>query len=133
MRCELCGKPVFEKIFATVDNARLLVCPECAGAFGEDIKEFQEKTFAKKTQPARLERKPALQLDEGLDLRQDFGQLIRKKRQQAGLTIEELAKKIFEKESILHKVENQKLVPSDALIKKFEKALQVSLREKNSQ
>lgn len=128
MRCELCGKQVFEKISADIEGSRALVCPECAGAFGKEIDvEEPARQFARKPE---FKRTASQAPSEGLDLKQNFGQLARQKRQQASLTVEELAKKIFEKESVLHKVENQKIVPSDALVVKLEKALQISLREK---
>lgn len=131
MRCELCGKTVFEKIFAEVEGKRSMVCQECAGAFGRDIKSFDDERPSISRQG--LEREKAAKkpvLDEGLDLSEDFGKRISAKRQKIGLTVEELARKIFEKESTLHKIEAQKLIPSDSLVSKLEKALSVSLREK---
>jgi len=134
MRCELCGKPVFERIYAEVEGSRKLVCQECAGAFGKDIKSFGQESFAP-SRPSFGERKiaPRIQLDEGLDLSEDFGKKVSSKRQKLGLTVEELARKIFEKESTIHKIEAQKLVPSDAMVSKLEKALSISLREKTEE
>ncbi len=128
MRCEVCGKALFEKIFANIDGSRMLVCPECAGAHGSEITEFSDNAGVAERQFSQP--KASIGISEGHDLKQGFGSVVRKKRQQLNLTVEELAKKIFEKESILHKIENQKIVPSDPMVSKLEKALQVSLREK---
>jgi len=128
MRCEVCGKALFEKISANIDGSRMLVCPECAGAHGSEITEFSSTQSVQQKQS--FQPSARIGISEGLDLKQDFGSIVRKKRQQLNLTVEELAKKIFEKESILHKIENQKIVPSDPMVSKLEKALQISLREK---
>lgn len=133
MRCEVCGKAVSEKTIAEIDGAELIVCSDCA-KLGTIIQApvkpqaFQQQVFRKKLSGQNPVQRIAF--DEGLDLKSDFGLLVRKKRQALGITVEELGKKIFEKESVLHKIENQKLMPSDSLIKKLEKELQVSLKEK---
>lgn len=132
MRCEVCGKLVFEKTLAEIDSTQLIVCEDCAN-LGTLVPMPKMPSSSGKIFIKQKSREPRIELDEGLDLRQDYGILVRRKRQELGLTNEELAKKIFEKESIVQKIENQKLVPSDAMVKKLEKALQLSLREKNQE
>jgi putative transcription factor len=46
------------------------------------------------------------------------------------LSIEELAKKIGEKESLLRKIEKEEIRPSDKVIDKLERFLKIKLREK---
>ncbi len=65
----------------------------------------------------------------GLDVVADYGAAIKKARQKKSLTVEELAKRIFEKASTLHRVESQALAPSDGLIQKLEKELGINLKE----
>ncbi|HIH21599.1 MAG: TIGR00270 family protein [Candidatus Diapherotrites archaeon] len=129
MNCELCGKPAFEKTFVEIDGAVLLACDECS-TLGSIVQE--PRAESQKMRKAFIQKKPFLpsrELDEGLSLKADYGSAVRNKRQALGLTLEELAKKMFEKESVLQKIESQKLIPSEQLVAKLEKALQLSLRE----
>lgn len=59
-----------------------------------------------------------------------YGELLRHAREKKGLTIQEVAEKMFEKESFLHKIESGKAVPDDKLTKKLENFFGVSLSEK---
>ena len=77
--------------------------------------------------PPRFREK---EFDLGLEIVPDFGKRIRKAREAKGLTAKELAMKIFEKESLLHRIENQAIKPSDLMIEKLEKQLGIQLKKK---
>ncbi|MCD6247697.1 MAG: TIGR00270 family protein [Candidatus Diapherotrites archaeon] len=120
MRCEVCGREA-KLIRAEIEGAELLVCSKCA-SLGKPLykPEGKSKLFARKDYP---------KIEEPFTLIENYGEVIRKAREKKGLTREELAKKLFEKESVLQRIEANKLEPSDALVLKLEKVLGITLRE----
>jgi putative transcription factor len=58
---------------------------------------------------------------------EDLGAIVQKAREKLGITREELALKVFEKSSVIHKIEAGNFVPDDKAIKKLEAALGVKL------
>ena len=134
MDCEICGARTKEKKAIEVDGSTLMVCGECA-SFGREkpIEAAMPRGPAKAAQPHAFQGfVPGKEekFDLGLDLVQGYGNLIRKARERKGLTAAEAAKKIFEKESVLHRIESESIKPSDALIAKLQKELGIKLKEK---
>lgn len=121
MRCEVCGKDFPKLIRAEIEGAELMVCTECA-KLGKTL-DFQRpasqsqksKVFA----PARIEEPP--------ELIENFGAEVKRARERLGLTREELAKKIFEKESLLVRIENDGFEPEEKIVRKLEKVLGIKL------
>jgi len=139
MDCEICGKNLSlgKKIVLDLDGTELVVCEDCSG-FGSKIDEIEEPVKEKKKpvgQASVVAGKPKTalpkekELDLGLELVADYGTVIRRAREKKKLTIEELAKKIFEKESTLHRIESQAMLPSDEIVKKLEKELEIDLSD----
>ncbi len=83
-----------------------------------------EKRFPSKTPPNYPQQKL-----EASTLIEEFGKKIMQARQRKGLKLEELAKNIFEKESVVQRIEAEKFTPSDKVIRKLEKELEINLRE----
>lgn len=126
MRCEVCGReirgPPFRKV---IEGARVIVCAQCA-PFGDS-----EWSPTKPKQPtsSKQSRKSEFEVVERFELVEDYGERIRMARQNASMSIEELAKKLAEKESVVKKLEKQELTPTDELIKKIKNVLKVDLLE----
>jgi len=59
-----------------------------------------------------------------------FGRVVREARERAGLSLEELGLRLNERKTVLAKVEDESLVPSDELIRKLEKLFGISLLSK---
>jgi len=59
----------------------------------------------------------------------DYGAKIRKARQRMGMTVEDFARKINEKESVIKKLEKEELNPDRKLIQKLTGALKIELLE----
>ncbi|MBI4918551.1 TIGR00270 family protein [archaeon] len=118
--CDLCGKE--NKLFtAKVEGTELNVCSEC-GKFGKVYKPV----------PPIKPPKPKQErvLPEVLDvLTADYSKLIRQAREKLGLTQEEFAKRLNERESFIQKVENGSLEPSIDTARKLEKLLNIKLVE----
>lgn len=134
MECEVCGKAIYgraEKV--SLDGARLYVCSSCA--------QFtpSHRTYETKQQPVqRAPRKPRPStprplrqelIRDNLALVTDYGQRIRKAREQQGYSHKELSRKIGERISLLQKVETEKMVPDRPLITKLERTLKIRLQE----
>jgi len=140
MECEICGKETSEVKTIDLEGSTLIACPECA-SYGKEIESGSSMSESARPSlstriirqpPAQTIRQPRFQNKELelVELIPDFGKVVRKAREGKGLTVKELAMKIFEKESLLHRIENQSIKPSDAIIAKLGKQLGVELKKK---
>lgn len=124
MECEICGKKV-EKVFvAEIEGVVLKVCEECSKS-GKILNVIDDK---KKNKPVTKTQK--LNYEEDYELIENYGMLIREARNQAGLSIEELARIVGEKSSYIRKIEKEEIRPSEKIISKLEKILRIKLTEK---
>jgi putative transcription factor len=126
MECEICGKSTLNNKIIEFEGQELIVCSGCSSFGREKIKKEKKESLI---QPRK---KPFHQkdLDAGFELIENWGNKIKRERELRGLTIKELARKLFEKESVMHKIEQEKIFPSNTLIEKIEKFFGISLREK---
>ena len=127
MQCEMCGEE--RPLYATeIEGTVLNVCKSCA-AYGKIIRPLSRpgtKTAKKKASVTRKEpRKEEPEIIESIV--EDYHIRIKRAREKRGLKQEELAKKIAEKESVIHKLESKHLEPSIKLAKKLEHALGIKL------
>jgi putative transcription factor len=130
MDCEICGEPVSRVRQTVVDGNILIVCDKCA-SFGKEKPAETGGKAAGQLHGVEIPRRLAQQeFDLGLEIVPDFGKIVLQARQAKGLTTKELAMKIFEKESLVHRIEHQGIKPSDSLIKKLEKELGIILKKK---
>ena len=120
MNCDLCGKNS-ELFKARIENAIMNVCSKCS-KFGEVIERVIEVN-ENKVVKNKIEEELIELIKEG------YGLIIKKAREKLGLTQEELAKKINEKASLIHKLENELIEPSLELAEKLEKFLKIKLIE----
>ncbi len=124
MQCDMCGKEG-ELYKAKVEGVEMNVCDRCS-KFGKVVKKVNvEVAEAKKI--FRREVKAEKEIVESVV--EDCGVKIKKKREKMGLKQEELAQKIAEKESMVHKIESGKMMPSMKLAKKLERFLEIKLVE----
>jgi putative transcription factor len=129
MDCEICGKTISKLKQVVIDGNTFFACEQCA-SFGK------EKAEAKAGKGIGMQGNAGQvpfsnkEFDLGLEITPDFGKRILQARQAKGMTTKELAMKIFEKESLVHRIEHQGIKPSDALIKKLEKELGITLKNK---
>ena len=118
MDCEICGNASRELFIVSVEGIRLRVCQDCSG-YGTFISNVEEEHYD--TRPVVVEERPEI------DLVDNYASLIGEARQKAGLTQEELAKKINESLNVLKKVEKGDLLPTEKLSKKLEKMFRIKL------
>ena len=141
MNCEICGKPIEGKPIRTkIDGSVLEVCKECS-KFGRVQRDTPlERKFVsrnKKGNPQNRNRPQAKpknvqrRRDEPMDeLVEDFNVIVRQARESKGWTREELGAKIYEKVSVINRIESGKMEPDIKLAKKLEKTLNITLIEK---
>jgi putative transcription factor len=59
----------------------------------------------------------------------NYGMLIKKSRESRGLTINDFAKMIKERDSVIKRIENEEMGPDDELTKRIENFLKIKLIE----
>ncbi len=124
MRCEICGKKIIGKPTKTkIESSIMVTCNECA-KFGKVQREPPKPVKRRPVKRAPRIREPSEEVIE------DYKTLIRAAREQKGWSREELAEKIYEKASVVNRIESGKMVPDIKLARKFEKTLKIKLIEK---
>lgn len=147
MICEMCGKKSEWIKTVFIEGTELKVCKECS-KFGEsaDVTGARPKknsTSAPVSRAVVNERLEARErrmrtrdvyrdMDTSEDLISDYASVIKDARRAHNMKQEDLAAKINEKVTIIAKVENGDMLPSDSLVKKLEKELGIKLTEKVS-
>jgi putative transcription factor len=124
--CEICGRPIEgEPIPVEVDKAVLYVCRSCAAQYGKRVTQRQPQSAVQKKPAPRpaAPRPPPLEVE----LVENFGAVIRRARENLGLSREALAAMLGVKETVLRRIEAGQLQPDLALAKKLERALGVRL------
>ena len=114
MECELCGRRATKK--GKLDGAIVNVCSNC--------QDYCEKIIEIKEAPVKREIKHEIQ-EISLDPR--FSEKIKKARESRNLTRETLSKQIQEKESIIIRLEQNKMRPTERIARKLEKALNIKI------
>ena len=122
MVCDMCGSKgnMFK---AEVEGAILAVCSKCS-RFGKVLGAIKQHE-GEKIKGKKAEEKPEL-----TDIMVDgYAEKIRKKREELGLTQKDFAKKINEKESLIHQLESGHFHPDIVLAKKLQRALGINILE----
>ncbi len=123
MACEMCGRAP-ATIRVSIEGSILSLCDAC-GKYGKAVGRiaFAQPKKAKEMTKTRPE-------EENEFVVANCGQLLKQKREQLGLKQEEFARKIAVKESVLHKMETNAMVPGIEEARRIEKALGLKLIEK---
>lgn len=117
--CDLCGIDT-DLMPASVEGTILNVCRKCS-RFGKVLR-IQTKREEK---PRRIIKEP-----EEVDIiAKDYSSIIKNARENLGMRQEDLARKINEKESLIHRIESGHAEPNMAFAKKLENALNIKLIE----
>lgn len=114
MECELCGRKALKK--GKMEGVIVNVCSNCEG--------FCEKIMEIKEEPKKIIRKEEIQ---EISLDPKFSEKIKRAREKLALTREQLANKIMEKESIIVRLEQNKMRPTEKIARKLESALKIKI------
>ena len=137
MDCELCGRPVQDRRFLIVlEGVKMYVCRECYMKLtkGKTVKTLetsitlrtqrvQQKMYK---QPKRAKLRSYI---EELEVVPDYAQRVKRARERLGWSIQVLAQKVGEKESVLRRIEAGRLIPTIDLARKLENILKIKLLE----
>jgi len=137
MLCELCGTDVPRTKMVTIEGTTLSVCPSCA-KFGDQTSvplkkqpgvpaEILRRLEARKR---RMTVRDVYSREGEATLVDDYSERIRKAREKKGWKQTELGTKVNERVSIIAKLESGEMIPTDAVVMKLEKALEIKLKEK---
>ncbi len=124
MECEICGRETNKIFVVEIEGAILEVCENCAKN-GRIISIKNEKGFEK-----REKKKIKREIEDELEIVENYGEIIKNAREKLKISIEELARRIGEKESLIRKIEREEIIPNDKIVEKLEKVLKIKLREK---
>ncbi len=135
----MCGKEMASLLPVRIEGTILNVCRDCA-RFGDNVRAGgkQGTTAEPSVIQARLQNRERRMKskdvyeggEESIELAEDFPRRIKEAREKMGWKQEELAAKMNERVSIIHKLESGGMHPDDALIRKVEKTLDIKLKEK---
>lgn len=125
--CERCGRRS-KLTLVKIDRAEMYVCDDCK-RFGSVVEKKIEYRPAPK--PAQINRagKPDALSKRGKELADDYPTRIQRGRERIGFSREDLGRKINERISVIAQLEHGQMHPSDTLIKKLQKALDIELME----
>ena len=129
MQCELCGRECDCKP-AMVDGVRMMLCPGCM-RHGKGITVKPESAVARKPDFGRIKRHKTVDVykDMSKELISNWNIIIKNAREKKDLTREQLGFRIGERTVTIAKIENGDLRPSDKLVEKLEKELDIKLVE----
>jgi len=157
VQCEMCGTDTSSPNTVKVEGAELDVCDSCAD-FGTEVRTEESSSTSSKYSTGSSSgsgggsssgsggsgrsgstasssgsgggggRRRDM-FDEMDELAQDYDQRIRRAREDAGLSQEELANQLNEKASLIRKLERGETLPSDSVQTKLERALDIDLTE----
>jgi len=133
MECELCGR-VCECKPADVDGVRMMLCPGCM-RHGKGIKPSADApTSLNRPILQRIKRPKEKDVYKDMDkeLVSNWNTIIKNAREKKGITREQLGFNIGERTVTISKIENGELRPSDKIVEKLEKELNIKLLEEVS-
>lgn len=131
MQCEMCGNDGDLKK-TKVEGAVLKLCDDCqdTGKVMETSTSSSSSGSSGRSSSSRKRSKPRGQQKE---LVRDFDERVKEARENEDLSIEDLADRLNEKESVIHRIESGKLKPDKRLAQKIKNQLEIELYEEVSE
>jgi putative transcription factor len=129
MQCELCGNECKDCKPATVDGVKMMLCPGCM-RHGKGLRSsLQAEPRNVVLQRISRPREKDVFVNMDKELVSKWNEKIKDARKKKGLTREQLGFNIGERTVTISKIENGDLRPSDKVITKLEKELEIKLIE----
>jgi putative transcription factor len=125
--CEICGREGAGYL-VMIEGARMQTCSECAK--GGKILEAP-RPVAPAPRPG-ASGAPLMRGRAELDIVSDFGAKIKAAREKMHIERNVLAEMISEKESTIERLEHEKMLPSESVALKLQKALGIKLLEQDA-
>jgi len=132
MRCEICGKKlVQEPIKTKIDGSIMITCKECS-KFGKVQREPPKPQRSRVPRVSKGTRRIQRPREPSEEVVENVKDIVRQAREKKGWSREELAAKIYEKASVVSRIESGKMIPDLKLAKKIEKTMNLILIEKTN-
>lgn len=148
VQCEMCGAETASPRTAKIEGAELQVCDDCVD-FGTEIRQpssggtttkystkrtgsaadSSDTTTSPSSGPSGGRSRRRDPFDDLEEIATDYDAVIRGAREAAGLSREDLGRQLNEKASLIRKLERGESLPSDAIRRKLERALDIDLVE----
>lgn len=122
--CEMCGSNVSSLVTAKVEGTIMKVCSNCA-KYGLKFENPLERRNNFNSRTKRIFNDP----DENKVIVKNYSKIIKQAREKSNLKQEQVAKRLNEKESLIHSVESGSLKPSFKTARKLEKFFNIKLIE----
>lgn len=123
----MCGKE--DQLFKTeIEGTELNVCKACS-RYGKVITLIKVEVKQEKKPKIVGKKEGESQKEVAFTIVEDYANRIKKAREKLGMKQEEFAKKINEKESLIHKIETEHFEPNISLAMKIERFLKIKLIE----
>ena len=122
--CELCGAMKISTREVKTGKATVMACMRCSEKF--DVQKKAQTSFHSSNKAAPKRRTNNIMNKGDKELRQNFGKFIQKTRKKMNMTHQQLARKMAETVNVIKAAESGKR-PTDAVISKFEKILEIEL------
>lgn len=116
MNCEICDKRAPNPVKIRLEGATMTVCESCA-KLGERVS--LPPVFAQR-------REKELEFSKE-DIVRNYASLVKNAREKRGMTQEQLAREILEKEFLIQRIEQGRMQPTIILAKKLQRALGIQL------
>jgi putative transcription factor len=134
MRCEVCGREIHgQPYYRIIEGGKLTVCSQCSKFSNQEWDPRAPQSRRSPTRRRSAQPKPRRRSDieaaESLELVNGYGMIIKKARQKKGLSVEDFAKKISEKESVVKKLEKEDMNPPLNLVRKVQRELNINILE----
>ncbi len=134
MQCEVCGRQIIgEPHRVIIERAKMTTCSSCAKLGSAEWNPEPASRISPTTgsfsipRPAFIKKRATAAVSEDIVVAEGYGSLVRRAREKAGLSHEELGRRIAERVSVLKKIENEKMVPDQKVSEKLEHTLGVKL------
>lgn len=121
--CELCGRKTDAASVVQVEGVEFRVCEKCVVG-KKVVYRHQIHDNARSRKPQQLPK------EEQFLLVENYGEVIRKARERMDLPLKVVAEMLNEKHSLLLRIEEQRAKPTQDLVVKLQKFLEVNLMEK---
>jgi putative transcription factor len=132
--CPICGSLIWGKgVKVLIEGAKITVCQNCAQHGKKLIKKQQSqfKPSKVKTHSSSTSPKFRKEINEDLEIVEDYDKRIRKVRQKLNLNQDQFANKLNEKPSLIRRIESGKAKPTIKLARKIEKVYEITLIKTN--
>ncbi|MCK9152123.1 multiprotein bridging factor aMBF1 [Methanobacterium alcaliphilum] len=124
MRCEICGKKIMgQPIKTKIDGSVMNVCNDCS-KFGKI-----QRQPTRPTKPRAIQRPPRREKPT-YEVLEEYNNIVREAREKKGWSRENLAEKIYEKVSVINRIESGRMSPDIKLARKLERILNITILEK---